>query len=104
MSDPLPAPAGLSLLGPLTDPAGGAALTRLRSFAGQPPVRRMLPWFLGVSALGALALTWSTFAQGPQRSLYTELSDSERAGVVAALDKAAIAYRIDNQTGALTVA
>ena len=108
MSDLVPAgsqPFGQpSLLTPFTDPAGGTALTRLRSFAGQPPVRRMLPWFLGMSVLGGALLTWSTFAQGPQRTLYTELGDSERASVVAALDKAAIAYRIDNQTGALTVA
>jgi flagellar M-ring protein FliF len=93
-----------SLLAPLTDPAGGPALTRLRSFAGQPPVRRMLPWFLGLSALGGAALAWDSFAPGNQRTLYSELSDSERASVVAALDKAAITYRIDNQTGALTVA
>ena len=97
-------PAAPSLLTPLTDPAGGPALTRLRSFAGQPPVRRMLPWFLGLSALGGAALAWDSFAPGSQRTLYSELSDSERASVVAALDKAAITYRIDNQTGALSVA
>ena len=97
-------PAAPSLLTPLTDPAGGSALTRLRSFAGQPPVRRMLPWFLGLSALGGAALAWDSFAPGNQRRLYSELSDSERASVVTALDKAAITYRIDNQTGALSVA
>lgn len=109
MSDLVPAtpgvPAGAppSLIGPLTDPAGGSALTRLRSFAGQGPVKRMLPWFLGVSAIGAVALTYATLAPAPQRVLYSQLSDSERASVVDALDKASIAYKINNETGALTV-
>lgn len=92
-----------SLLGPLTDPAGGSALTRLRAFTSQGPVRRMLPWFLGVSAIGAVALTYATLAPAPQRTLYSQLSDNERASVVDALDKASIPYRIDNETGALTV-
>jgi len=109
MSDLVPAadaslPAQPSLLSPLSDPAGGSVLTRLKSFSNQAPVRRMLPWFIGVSALGALALTWSTIAPSPQRTLYSQLDDNERASVVDALDKASIPYSIDNQTGALTVA
>jgi flagellar M-ring protein FliF len=100
---PVPARSQASLLAPLTDPAGGTAMSRLRVFAGQGPVKRMLPWFLGVSALGAVALTWSSLAPAPQRTLYSELSDSERAGVVDALDKASIHYKINNETGTLTV-
>ena len=92
-----------SVLSPLTDPAGGNAMSRLSAFAGQGAVKRMLPWFLGVSAIGAVALTYSTLAPAPQRTLYSELSDSERAGVVDALDKGAIAYKINNETGQLTV-
>jgi flagellar M-ring protein FliF len=92
-----------SILTPLTDPAGGGATDRLRAFGRQPAVQKMLPAFLGVSALGAVALTYMMLAPAPQRTLYSELSDSERAGVVDALDKASISYRIDNNTGALTV-
>lgn len=92
-----------SVLSPLIDPNGGDALGRLKGFAAQPAVRRMLPWFLGLSALGGVALTWSMVAPSPQRVLYSQLSDSERAGVVGALDKASIPYEIDNQTGALSV-
>jgi flagellar M-ring protein FliF len=92
-----------SILTPLTDPAGGNALSRLRAFSNQGPVRRMMPWFLGVSALGVVALTWTTLSPAPQRTLYSQLSDSERAGVVDALDKANIDYKINNDTGALTV-
>jgi flagellar M-ring protein FliF len=100
MAGHAPAP---SLLAPLTDPGGGNALSRLRSFAGQGPVRRMLPVFLGLSALGGVALTWGMLSPAPQRVLYSQLSDGERAGVVDALDKASIAYRIDNGSGTLTV-
>jgi flagellar M-ring protein FliF len=92
-----------SLLGPLTDPTGGNALTRMSAFTAQPAVKRMLPWFLGVAALGGAALTWAAVAPSPQRTLYTQLDDSERAGVVAALDQANIGYHIDNESGALTV-
>ncbi|MBC2665955.1 flagellar M-ring protein FliF [Novosphingobium flavum] len=95
-----PAP---SLLAPLTDPAGGPALTRIGAFARQPAVRRTLPVFAGVAGLGMAALAWATLAPQPQRTLYSELDDGERAKVAASLDKAGIAYRIDNATGALSV-
>lgn len=106
MSDLVPAaraqPA-TSLLAPLLDPAGGRPLERLRSFTGQPPVQRMLPWFMGVSALGVTALAWAVLSPAPQRVLYSALDDADRASVVDALDKASIAYSIDNATGTLTV-
>lgn len=107
MADLAPAAAGNapppSLLTPLTDPAGGPALTRLKSFTSQGPVRKMLPWFGGIAGIGLAALAWATLSPAPQRVLYSELNDGERAKVVAALDKAQIAYAIDNQTGTLTV-
>jgi len=99
----LPAMQGASLLTPLTDPAGGPLPTRLLGFLGQPAVKKMLPWFVGTAALGSVALTWATMSPAPQRVLYSQLDDSERASVVAALDKAAIHYKIDSTTGALTV-
>lgn len=97
MSDLVPAAA-------LTLSHGGSPLERLRAIGIQPAVQKALPWFLGASALGGIALTWALLYPAPQRTLYSDLSDSERAGVVAALDKAAISYVIDNQTGMLTVA
>ena len=92
-----------SILTPLTDPAGGSALTRLRSFAGQPPVRKALPWFALTAGLGGAALMWQALAPQSQRMLYSALSDGERAQVAGALDKASIKYHIDNTTGAITV-
>ncbi len=104
MDETLPARPAPSLFTPLTDPAGGSATARLRAFSGQPAMRRMLPWFLGIAAIGGAALTWSALAPSPQRMLFAQLADNERAGVAAALDKANITYGIDNATGALSVA
>ncbi len=98
-----PANPDLSIFAPLTDPAGGGVMARIGAFLGQPPVRRTLPWFAGVSAAGLTALLYMTMAPAPQRILYSDLSDSERAQVVAALDKASIGYSIDNATGAVSV-
>lgn len=98
-----PASPSLSVFAPLTDPAGGSMMARAGAFIGQPPVRRALPWFAGVSAAGLTALLYMTMAPAPQRVLYSDLSDSERAQVVAALDKASITYSIDNSTGAVSV-
>lgn len=103
MSTTLPAAPAGSVLTQLTDPAGGSILDRVKGFAAQPAIKKTLPWFAGVAALGGVAMTWSMLSPDPQRTLYSQLDDSERASVVAALDKAAIPYTIDNQTGALTV-
>lgn len=83
--------------------SGTGALERLRGFAAQDAVRRALPWLVGAGALGAVALTWITLAPAPQRVLYSELGDGERAAVVSTLEAAGIAYGIDNQTGVLSV-
>ena len=107
MADLVPVGAGgsppPSLLAPLTDPVGGSLPARMGLFLRQPPMRRALPWFGGITAAGLTGLLWLTMAPAPQRMLYSDLSDAERAQVTAALDKAAIAYRIDNSTGAITV-
>lgn len=103
MADLVPVNAAPSMFAGLGDSAGGSVLTRLSSFTAQPAVKKMLPVFIGLSAIGGAALTWSLVAPSPQRVLYAQLGDSERAGVAEALDGAQIAYRIDNQTGALTV-
>lgn len=105
MSDLVPAPQGgaLSPMGGFGGAGGGPVLERMRGLAAQPAVRKALPWFIGVAAIGASALAWSVISPAPQRTLYTQLDDSQRASVAGALDKAAIGYSIDNSTGALTV-
>lgn len=98
-----PAASSGSMLNPLTDPMGGPPLQRLKGFTAQPAVRKALPWFAGMAALGGAALTWAMIAPSPQRVLYTQLEDTDRASVVDALDKASIPYKIDNATGMMTV-
>ena len=107
MAELVPAPAGAP---PAPAPSldlsvlnNGTPLERLRGLTAQPAVRRTLPWLGGLTAVGAAALTWSMIAPAPQRVLYAQLDDNARASVVASLDKAGIGYRIDNQTGTLTV-
>ena len=90
-----------SAMGAMVPP--GSPMERLRGMSAQPLVRKALPWLIGTAAIGAVALTWSMLAPAPQRILYSELDDNARAGVVSSLDKAGIAYAIDNQTGTLTV-
>lgn len=87
----------------LTDPAGGPIVSRLADFMAQPAVRKALPAFIGVAAIGGAALAWSALSPSPQRTLYSHLDDAERASVAAALDQAAIGYTIDNATGTLSV-
>ncbi|MEY4239734.1 MAG: flagellar M-ring protein FliF, partial [Pseudomonadota bacterium] len=82
----------------------GAPLDRLRSLTAQPALRRAVPWFVGAGAIGVAALAWTVVSAPPQRQLYVQLDDAQRAGVVTALDGAGIAYAIDNSTGALSVA
>ncbi len=78
-------------------------MQRTMSFLRQQGVKTMLPWFAGVAVLGGAAVAYSSLAPAPQRVLYTQLDDAERASVVGALDKGAIHYKIDGNTGALTV-
>ncbi|WP_159977366.1 MULTISPECIES: flagellar basal-body MS-ring/collar protein FliF [unclassified Novosphingobium] len=104
MADLVPVSGSSSTFGGFGDASGGSVLTRLSSIAQQPAVKKMMPVFIGLSAIGGAALTWSMMAPSPQRVLYAQLGDSERAGVAEALDAAQIKYAIDNQTGALTVA
>jgi flagellar M-ring protein FliF len=102
MADLLPQPTQGS--GILAGRAIGANLaSSARSFIAQPAVNKMLPAFGGLAALAVLGLTWATLSPDPQRILYEQLDDSERASVVAALDQGGIGYAIDNHTGALTV-
>jgi flagellar M-ring protein FliF len=73
-------------------------------FMAQPALSLALPMLAGVGALAAAGALWMTLASGPDRVLYTSLTDAERAKVVETLEAGGIAYAIDNQTGALSVA
>ncbi len=99
-----------------SDPTGSASPTtlvpgqngdwraRLSELTRQPAFRRSLPAIIGVGAITAIAALYLAIAQGPQRILYSNLTDGERAEVVATLEQSGINYAIDNGTGMLTVA
>ncbi|WP_230281152.1 flagellar basal-body MS-ring/collar protein FliF [Croceicoccus sp. Ery15] len=93
----------VALTAPLFDRSGGPVLTRLRNFTAQEPVQRMIPAFVAVSALGLAALAWAQLSPAPQRMLYSDLGDADRAEVTQLLDAQGIGWRIDNATGVLTV-
>lgn len=99
-ANPQPSSAGLSpFQGNVSSPVAQVA-----AFVRQPAVARLVPLFMLASAIGIAALTWSVVVPAPQRILYSSLEDGERAEIAAALDTAGIDYRIDNATGAVTVA
>ncbi len=74
------------------------------NFIGQPALSRALPALAALGALAAAGGLWMTLANGPDRLLYSSLTDAERAKVVETLEAGGIAYSIDNGTGALSVA
>lgn len=76
----------------------------LGSFIAQPAVRRALPAMAGVGALALTGAFYLAVSSGPQRVLYTSLTDAERAKVTETLSSSGISYKIDNGTGAITVA
>ncbi|MBS0473616.1 MAG: flagellar M-ring protein FliF [Proteobacteria bacterium] len=83
--------------------APASPLERIRTLAAQPAIKRTLPWFLGAAAIGGTLLTYAALAPSPQRLLYSQLDDAQRAEVATSLDKAGIAYAINPDTGAMTV-
>jgi len=108
MADALPVPADPVALPFAPAPAGTAWRAMLppqvAGFISQPAIARALPALAGVGALAAAGGLWMAISSGPDRVLYTSLTDAERAKVVETLEAGGIDYAIDNSTGALSVA
>lgn len=82
---------------------GGAnPLTQVRSILGQPAVKRSLPLIFMLGLIGAAALAWAMLSTPPQRVLFANLPESDKAAVAQALDAANIPNTIDN-AGSITV-
>ena len=84
-------------------PAIAQPLKQAQGFFQQPAVRRAIPLVAIVGLIAAAALAWVMIAQPPQRVLFPNLGDGDKAAVSEALSAANIASDID-QSGALTVA
>ena len=88
---------------PVSASSPSAMLDRVKDLAGQPAIARSMP-LLGIAAAILIAfLAWSTFAKGPQRDLFSGLSDQDKAAVADTLKTSGITYTLDRSTGALTV-
>jgi flagellar M-ring protein FliF len=83
---------------------GGLLPARMAAAMAQPAVRRALPAMAGLGAMALVGIAYLALAEGPQRVLYSTLSDAERAGVVTTLEAGGISYDIDSATGMLSVA
>ncbi len=83
---------------------GGVVGLQLSSFMAQPALRKALPAIAGMAALATVGAIYLALAGGPQRMLYSSLTDAERAQVVTTLESGSIDYAIDNNTGAVSVA
>ncbi|MBS7671330.1 flagellar basal-body MS-ring/collar protein FliF [Croceicoccus gelatinilyticus] len=94
---------GLSVAAPLFDRDGGPVLTRIRSFTAQEPVKKLMPAFVALATVGLAALAWAQLSPSPQRMLYSDINDADRASVTQLLDSQGINWNIDNATGVLTV-
>jgi flagellar M-ring protein FliF len=89
-----------------TDAAGAPArapLQQLTGLLGQPAVRRSLPFVFLVGLVLAGFLAWSMVATSPQRILFANVSDADKAAISSALEGANIANSIDG-SGSITVA
>ncbi len=87
-------------------PAAGrfaAPLGQMRGLLAQPAVKRAMPLLFLVGLIAAGFLAWSLVATSPQRILFANVSDADKAAIAAALDKASIANSVDN-SGSITVA
>ena len=79
-------------------------LQQIGRVMAQPAVRRSLPMAMLVGLVAAALLAWSMLSTPTQKTLFSGLPDSDKAAVTSSLTQAGIKSRIDEGTGALTVA
>lgn len=90
---------------PVPAATGGTAnpLKQMGELFAQPAVKRSLPLIFMLGLIGAAALAWMMLSTPPQRVLFANLPESDKAAVAQALDAASIANGIDG-SGSITVA
>ncbi|WP_448502411.1 flagellar basal-body MS-ring/collar protein FliF [Sphingomonas sp.] len=90
-------------LAPLAPKSLAAPIDQAKAFLAQPAVRKSLPMIFLVGLIASAALAWATLSTPPQRVLFQQLTDGDKAAVSQALTAASIRTRFDG-SGALTVA
>lgn len=88
---------------PATSSGTANPLKQMGDLFAQPAVKRSLPLIFMLGLIGAAALAWMMLSTPPQRVLFANLPESDKAAVAQALDAASIANGIDG-SGSITVA
>jgi flagellar M-ring protein FliF len=81
----------------------GAPLAQMRGILAQPAVKRAMPLIFLVGLLAAGFLAWSLVSTSPQRILFANVTDADKAAISSALEGASIKSSIDS-SGSITVA
>ncbi|WP_137861977.1 MULTISPECIES: flagellar basal-body MS-ring/collar protein FliF [unclassified Sphingomonas] len=81
----------------------GVPLAQMRGLLAQPAVRRAMPLLFLVGLVAAGFLAWSLVSTPPQRILFANVSDADKAAISSALQGASIRSSIDG-SGSITVA
>ncbi|MBB4837851.1 flagellar M-ring protein FliF [Sphingomonas kyeonggiensis] len=81
----------------------GAPLAQMRGILAQPAVKRAMPLIFLIGLVAAGFLAWSLVSTPPQRILFANVTDADKAAITTALDGASIKSSIDS-SGSITVA
>ena len=81
----------------------GAPLSQMRGLLAQPAVKRAMPLIFLIGLVAAGFLAWSLVATSPQRILFANVNDADKAAISSALEGASIKSSIDT-SGSITVA
>jgi flagellar M-ring protein FliF len=84
-------------------PARFDPLKQATGLLGQPAVKRSLPFVFLIGLVLAGFLAWSMVSSAPQRILFANVSDADKAAITSALQGASIPNSIDG-SGSITVA
>ena len=103
MTEITAAPTRTSIAVPKAPPVLTTALQQVRTIAAQPAVAKSLPALGLLALIAAAALIWMTFSTPPSRDLFRGLPDEDKGAVVEALKTSGIRYRIDRDTGNISV-
>lgn len=79
-------------------------LRQVQGMLAQPAVRRSLPMIFMVGLIASAAFAWFMLSTPTQKTLFSNLPDSDKAAVVTALKTGGITARVDDSTDAVTVA
>lgn len=81
----------------------GAPLAQMRGMLAQPAVKRAMPLLFLVGLVAAGFLAWSLVSTSPQRILFANVTDADKAAISSSLEGAGIRSSIDG-SGSITVA